>query len=60
MPGITGNLNPSYMWHLHEKPDIRYGLRIKPLCILPNARTTKHAMDFTQMKHFCGTIITMR
>ena len=39
------HLNPSYIWHLHERKEIQYDLRTKHLCKLPITRTIKFGME---------------
>ena len=39
------NLNPSYIWHLHERKEVKYDLRAKHLCKLPITRTIKFGME---------------
>ena len=39
------HLNPSYIWHLHERKEIQYDLRTKHMCKLPITKTTKFGME---------------
>ena len=39
------HLNPSYIWHLHERKEIQYDLRTKHLCKLPITKTIKFGME---------------
>ena len=39
------HLNPSYIWHLHERKEIKYDLRTKHLCKLPITKTIKFGME---------------
>ena len=33
------HLNPSYIWHIHERKEIQYDLRTKHLCKLQSTKT---------------------
>ena len=39
------HLNPSYIWHSHEKKEIQYDLRTKHLCKLQSTKTIKFGME---------------
>ena len=39
------HLNPSYIWHLHERKETQYDLRTKHLCKLPITNTIKFGME---------------
>ena len=39
------HLNPSYIWHIHERKEIQYHLRTKHLCKLQSTKTIKFGME---------------
>ena len=39
------HLNPSYIWHIHERKEIQYGLKTKHLCKLQSTKTIKFGME---------------
>ena len=39
------HLNPSYIWHIHERKEIQYDLRTKHLCKLQSTKTIKFGME---------------
>ena len=39
------HLNPSYIWHLHERKESQYDLRTKHLCKLPITNALKFGME---------------
>ena len=39
------HLNPSYVWHIHERKEIQYDLRTKNLCKLQSTKTIKFGME---------------
>ena len=42
---LMNHLNPSYIWHLHERKEIQYDLRTKHLFKLAITRTVKFGME---------------
>ena len=44
------HLNPSYIWHLHERKEIHYDLRTKHLCHLPITKTIKFGMESLSLR----------
>ena len=39
------HLNPSYIWHIHERKEIQYDLRTKHLCKLQSTKMVKFGME---------------
>ena len=44
------NLNPSYIWEVHEENVVKYDLRTKNLCQLPKTRTIRFGMESLSLR----------
>ena len=49
------HLNPSYIWHLHERKETQYDLRTKHLCKLPITKAIKFG---TESLSFRGSLLS--
>ena len=55
------HLNPSNIWHLHERKETQYDLKTKHLCNLPITNTINLAWSRSHSEEaYCGTVLTMK
>ena len=58
------HLNPSYIWHIHERKEIQYDLRTKHLCKIAEYENDKIRHGVALISHLqvacCGTILTIK